>query len=60
VSETESSVKAYFSESATISAYKEGAPGNGKLFPLGSKMVKIEWIKKKNSVSPYLTAYPKR
>jgi hypothetical protein len=26
-----------------IDAYKQGAPGNGKPFPEGSKIAKIEW-----------------
>jgi hypothetical protein len=42
-----------------IAAYKEGIPGNGKPFPEGSKIVKIEWIKEKNSVSPYPVEIPK-
>jgi hypothetical protein len=30
-----------------IDAYKEGVPGNGKPFPDGSKVAKIEWKPKK-------------
>src|SRR6516162_6176921 len=30
-----------------INAYKEGVPGNGKPFPEGSKIAKIEWRPKK-------------
>ena len=41
-----------------ISAYKEGIPGNGKLFPEGSKVVKIDWVKKRNAVSPYFVEVP--
>jgi Cytochrome P460 len=41
-----------------INAYKKGIPDNGKLFPEGSKIVKIEWIKKKNPVSPYFVEVP--
>jgi hypothetical protein len=41
-----------------ISAYREGVPGNGKLFPEGSKVVKIEWVKKKNAESPYFVEVP--
>jgi len=41
-----------------MSAYREGVPGNGKLFPDGSKIVKIEWVKKKNPVSPYFVEVP--
>jgi hypothetical protein len=41
-----------------ISAYRDGAPDNGKLFPDGSKITKIEWSFKKNTVSPYLANVP--
>src|SRR5215470_7873859 len=58
VSETEGSVKAILANPAMLRAYKEGIPGNGKPFPEGSKIVKIEWIKKRNSVSPYFVDVP--
>jgi hypothetical protein len=58
LSETEGSVKAILGNPAMINAYKEGAPGNGKRFPEGSKIVKIEWIKKKSPVSPYFVEVP--
>ena len=58
VSETEGGVKAILANPVMISAYKEGIPGNGKPFPEGSKIVKIEWVKKKNSVSPYFVEIP--
>jgi hypothetical protein len=58
VSETETSVKAILGNAAVIGAYKEGIPDNGKLFPEGSKFVKIEWLKKKNPVSPYFVEIP--
>lgn len=58
VSETEGSVKAILGNPAMISAYKEGIPDNGKPFPDGVKIVKIEWIKKKNPVSPYFVEIP--
>ncbi len=32
-----------------ISAYKQGVPADSKSFPEGSKIVKIEWVKKKES-----------
>lgn len=41
-----------------INAYKEGIPGNGKPFPDGVAIVKIEWSKKKNPVSPYFVKLP--
>jgi hypothetical protein len=58
VSETEGSVKAILANPVMIAAFKAGIPGNGKPFPEGSKIVKIEWIKKKNSVSPYFVEIP--
>ena len=58
VSETDSSVKAILGNPIAIRAYREGIPGNGKPFPEGSKIVKIEWIKKKNPVSPYSVEVP--
>jgi Cytochrome P460 len=58
VSETESSVKAILANRIMMKAFREGVPGNGKAFPEGSKIVKIEWIKKKNPVSPYFVEVP--
>lgn len=58
VSATEGSVKAILANPVMIKAYKEGIPGNGKPFPEGSKIVKIEWIKEKNPVSPYFVEIP--
>jgi hypothetical protein len=58
VSETEGSVKAILGNEKMIKAYKEGIPENGKPFPEGVKIVKIEWIKKKNPVSPYFVEVP--
>ena len=37
---------------AMITAYKGGAPGNGKPFPDGAKMAKIHWNPKKNEMAP--------
>src|SRR3954469_14928543 len=34
---------------AMIDASRAGVPGNGKPFPDGSKIAKIEWIPKKNA-----------
>src|SRR5215469_16346146 len=53
VSETEGSVKAILGNPTAIRAYKEGIRDSGKPFPEGTKMAKIEWVKKKNLASPY-------
>jgi hypothetical protein len=58
VSETKTSVKAILANPVMLNAYKEGIPGNGKPFPEGSKIVKIEWIKKTNPVAQYFVEIP--
>jgi hypothetical protein len=58
VSETEGSVKAIVGNPAMIQAYKGGVPENGKPFPDGVKVAKIEWVKKRNPVSPYFVEIP--
>ena len=52
VSQTEEGLKVIAANDAMIDAYRQGVPGNGKPFPEGSKIVKIEWSSKKNSESP--------
>jgi hypothetical protein len=58
VSETKTSVKAILANPVMIKAYKEGVHENGKHFPEGSKVVKIEWLKKVNTVAPYFVEIP--
>jgi len=41
-----------------IQAYREGVPGNGKPFPDGSKIVKIEWTPKKITDPPFSASTP--
>jgi len=41
-----------------IAAYKEGVPGNGKPFPEGSKIAKIEWRPKKLTDAPFSASTP--
>jgi Cytochrome P460 len=41
-----------------IKAYQEGIPGNGKPFPDGSKIVKIEWKPKKITDPPFSEKTP--
>src|SRR5689334_7404445 len=38
-----------------INAYKSGIPGNGKPFPVGSKMAKVHWRPKKLEALPTAT-----
>ena len=58
VSQTETSLKVIAANDAMINAYRDGVPGNGKLFPDGSKITKIEWSFKKDVLSPYFVRVP--
>ena len=58
VSQTETSLKVIAANDVMINAYRDGVPGNGKLFPNGSKITKIEWSFKKNAASPYFVTVP--
>lgn len=55
---TEGSIKSIVANPVMMSAYRSGIPGNGKPFPEGSKIVKIEWVKKKSAESPYFVEVP--
>jgi hypothetical protein len=57
-SATDEGIKSILANPVMIKAYKEGIPGNGKPFPDGSKIVKIEWKKKQNPDSPYSVEVP--
>jgi hypothetical protein len=41
-----------------IKAYREGVPGNGKPFPDGSKIAKIEWEPKQLTDAPFSASTP--
>src|SRR5215469_2733932 len=58
VSQTESSLKVIAANDVMINAYRDGVPSNGKLFPDGSKIAKIEWSFKQNTESPYFVNMP--
>ena len=58
VSQTETSLKIIAANPAMMKAYRSGVPGDGKHFPEGSKIVKIEWAAKKNTESPYFVMEP--
>ena len=58
VSQTEHGIKVISANDAMIKAYRSGVPGNGELFPDGSKIVKIEWNLKKSVESPYSVNIP--
>ena len=52
VSLTETRIKAILANPIMMEAFRSGLPAEGKLFPDGSRVVKIEWSYKKNPVSP--------
>jgi hypothetical protein len=58
VSQTETSLKVIAANDVMMNAYRDGVPGNGKPFPEGSKVTKIEWSFKKNAESPYSVNVP--
>ena len=58
VSQTETQMKVIVANDVMMAAYRHGLPADGKLFPEGSKIVKIEWTFKKNPVSPYSVNVP--
>ena len=58
VSQTETLMKVIVANDVMMKAYRQGLPADGKLFPEGSKIVKIEWTFKKNAVSPYFVNVP--
>ena len=50
---TEDLLKVIVANPVAMDAYRAGVPGNGKPFPDGSKMAKIEWRPKKSPDAPY-------
>lgn len=58
VSQVSDGIKVIAGNPAMMAAYRSGAPGGGKLFPDGSKAVKIEWSAKKMTTSPYFAMEP--
>lgn len=41
-----------------INAYKAGVPGNGRPFPDGSRIVKLQWKPKKSTEAPFVVEVP--
>ena len=58
VSQTEELLKVEVANPAMIEAYRVGVPGNGKPFPDGSKIAKIEWKPKKSTEAPFSVRVP--
>src|SRR6202521_2741327 len=58
VSQTDDLLKAMVANPTMIAAYKSGISGNGKPFPDGSKIAKIEWKPKKSTEAPFSVRIP--
>ena len=58
VSQTETLMKVIVANDVMMDAYRQGLPADGKLFPEGSKIAKIEWTFKKSAVAPYSVMVP--
>lgn len=58
VSQTDASLKVIAANPTMMAAYRKGLPASGKTFPEGSRVVKIEWARKPNPVSPYAVQVP--
>ena len=58
VSQTQTSLKVIAANEIMINAFRDGIPDNGAPFLNGSKITKIEWSFKKNTVSPYFVTIP--
>ena len=62
VSQTEDLLKVMVANPTMINAYRAGVPGNGKPFPEGSRIAKIEWKPKEHGI-PFFsedTGHPTR
>jgi Cytochrome P460 len=53
VSQTENLLKVMVANPTMMDAYRAGVPENGKSFPDGSKIAKIEWKPKKSTEAPF-------
>jgi Cytochrome P460 len=58
VSQTEDLLKVMVANPTMIDAYRAGIPGNGKPFPDGSRIAKIEWKPKKSTEAPFSVRIP--
>jgi hypothetical protein len=51
-------LKVIVANPAMIAAYKAGIPGNGKPFPEGAKIAKLQWKPKKSTEAPFVVDVP--
>jgi hypothetical protein len=55
---TDEVLKVIVANPTMIAAYKAGIPGNGKPFPDGSKIAKLQWKPKKSTEAPFVVDVP--
>ena len=55
---TDEVLKVIVANPTMIAAYKAGVPGNGKPFPEGSKIAKLQWKPKKSTEAPFAVDVP--
>jgi hypothetical protein len=55
---TDEVLKVIVANPTMIAAYKAGVPGNGKRFPDGSKIAKLQWKPKKSTEAPFVVDVP--
>jgi hypothetical protein len=55
---TDDRMKVILGNPTIIAAYKSGIPGNGKPFPEGSKIAKVQWKPKKSTEAPFVVDVP--
>src|SRR5262245_16824204 len=53
IDHTDELMKVILGNPVVIDAFRAGIPGNGKPFPDGSRMAKVEWRPKKSPDAPY-------
>jgi hypothetical protein len=58
VSQTEEVLKVILGNPVIIDAYQAGVPGDGKQFPDGSMIAKIEWNPRRNPEAPFSVRVP--
>ena len=55
---TDEVLKVIVANPTMIEAFKAGIPGNGKPFPDGSRIAKLQWTPKKSSEAPFVVDVP--
>src|SRR2546427_3345858 len=55
---TDEVLKVIVANPTMIKAYRAGVPGNGRPFPEGSKIAKLQWSFKKSTEAPFVVDVP--